>query len=185
VSFHLPISGELAKVEALAAVDGLVLHRAGRKPRCEFPSMSTSTFALLIGGVVPACLWGIAAIFQKLSTHHDLAPGPFLAAFGITITLSGVVFGIIQREPAGPSWAGLRYALAAGFFYAVAAGLISFALLRFGVPISKLAPILGCNVLITVLLGAFLLGEAESLNVGKLVGGTMVVLAGLTLVTTA
>jgi uncharacterized membrane protein len=67
----------------------------------------------------------------------------------------------------------------------VAAGLISFTLLRFGSPISKLAPILGCNVLITVVLGAFLLGEADSLNVWKLVGGTMVVLAGLTLVTTA
>jgi transporter family protein len=147
--------------------------------------MSTSPLALLIGGVVPACLWGIAAIFQKMSTQHDLAPGPFLAVFGITITLSGVVFAIVQRGGAEPSWAGLRYALAAGFFYAVAAGLISFTLLRFGSPISKLAPILGCNVLITVVLGAFLLGEADSLNVWKLVGGTMVVLAGLTLVTTA
>jgi hypothetical protein len=75
--------------------------------------------------------------------------------------------------------------MAAGVFYAVATGLISFALLRFGSPISKLAPVLGCNVLITVLLGAFVLGEVESLSVWKLIGGTMVVLAGLTLVTTA
>jgi transporter family protein len=147
--------------------------------------MSNSALALLIGGVVPACLWGIAAIFQKMSTQHDLAPGPFLAAFGITITVSGVAFAIVERGPAAAPWAGLRYALAAGFFYAVAAGLISFTLLRFGSPISKLAPILGCNVLITVLLGAFLLGEAESLNVWTLVGGTVVVLAGLTLVTAA
>jgi transporter family protein len=152
--------------------------------------MSKSTLALLIGGVVPACLWGIAAIFQKMSAQHDLAPGPFLAAFGITITLSGVVFAVVQRGSAGlswsgASWTGVRYALAAGLFYAVAAGLISFTLLRFGSPISRLAPILGCNVLITVLLGAFLLGESANLNVWKLVGGTIVVLAGLTLVTAA
>jgi drug/metabolite transporter (DMT)-like permease len=147
--------------------------------------MSTSTLALLLGGVVPACLWGISAIFQKLSTHHGLEPGPFLAAFGVTIAVSGVVFAIVQRRPAGPSWIGLQYALAAGFLYAMAAGLISFTLLRFGAPISKLAPILGCSVLITVLLGAFFLGEAQSLNVWKLVGGTVVVLAGLALVTTA
>jgi uncharacterized membrane protein len=147
--------------------------------------MSTSPFALLIGGVVPACLWGIAAIFQKMSTQHALAPGPFLAAFGITIMVSGIVFASVQRGVAGPSWAGIRYALAAGFFYAVATGLISFALLRFGTPISKLAPILGCNVLITVLLGVFVLGEAESLNIWKLLGGTLAVLASLTLVTTA
>ncbi|MCF8533753.1 MAG: hypothetical protein K9G48_12165 [Reyranella sp.] len=151
--------------------------------------MSTSTLALLIGGGIPACLWGIAAIFQKLSTQHGLAPGPFLTAFGATIMVSGIVFAIAQRSAASPesgvSWAGLQYAMAAGLFYAVAAGLISFVLLRFGSPISKLAPILGCNVLITVLLGAFLLGEAETLSAWRLVGGTLVVLAGLGLVTTA
>lgn len=151
--------------------------------------MSTSTLALLIGGGVPACLWGIAAVFQKMSTQHGLSPGPFLVAFGAAIMVSGVVFAVAQRGVASPdsnvSWAGLRYALAAGLFYAVAAGLISYVLLRFGSPISKLAPILGCNVLITVLLSAFLLGEAETLSPWKLVGGTLVVLAGLGLVTTA
>ena len=151
--------------------------------------MSTSTLALLIGGGVPACLWAIAAVFQKMSTQQGLAPGPFLVAFGAAITVSGVVYAIAQRDVSSPassiSWTGLRYALAAGLLYAVAAGLISFVLLRFDSPISKLAPILGCNVLITVLLGAFVLGEAETLNAWKLVGGTLVVLAGLGLVTTA
>jgi transporter family protein len=147
--------------------------------------MSNSVLALLIGGVVPACLWGIAAIFQKVSTHHGLAPGPFLAAFGATIMISGGVFAVVQRGATDPSWAGVRYAMAAGFFYAVAAGLISFTLLRFGSPISRLAPVLGCNVLITVLLGAFVLGEAQALNAWRLVGGTLVVLLGLALVTTA
>lgn len=147
--------------------------------------MSTPGFALLVGGVVPACLWGIAAIFQKVSTQHGLAPGPFLAAFGATIMISGVAFAVVQRSTGDPSWAGIRYAMAAGFFYAVAAGLISFTLLRFGSPISRLAPILGCNVLITVLLGAFLLGEAQALNVWRLMGGTLAVLLGLALVTTA
>jgi uncharacterized membrane protein len=147
--------------------------------------MSTSTLALLVGGVVPACLWGVAAIFQKMSTQHGLAPGPFLIAFGAMIIIAGVVLAIVQRSPTALAWMGLRYALAAGAFYAVATGLISFALLRYGAPISKLAPVLGCNVLITVLLGAFFLGEVESLNVWKLIGGTMAVLAGLTLVTTA
>lgn len=147
--------------------------------------MPSTYLALLIGGVAPAFLWGVAAIFQKLSTQHGLAPGPFLAAFGLSIVVSGVAFMALQRETIAMQWAGLRYAAAAGFLYAIAAGLISFALLRFAPPISRLAPILGCNVLVTALLGVFLLGEGASLNVWKLVGGTTIVLAGLALVTSA
>jgi hypothetical protein len=45
--------------------------------------------------------------------------------------------------------------------------------------------VLGCNVLITVLLGVFLLGEGASLNIWKAVGGTATVMLGLALVTSA
>ena len=141
--------------------------------------------ALLIGGALPACLWGIAAIFQKLSTQHDLAPGPFLVAFGATIVIVGIVLCFIMRDSTSVSLAGLRFAFMAGLTYAIATGLISFALLRFGIPIAKLAPILGCNVLVTVLIGILWLGEGESLNVWKIVGGTAAVLTGLALVTAA
>ena len=44
---------------------------------------------------------------------------------------------------------------------------------------------LGCNVLVTVLIGVFLLGEGATLNIWKAVGGTGVVLLGLALVTSA
>ena len=147
--------------------------------------MPASYTVLLIGGVLPACLWAVTAILQKLSAQHGLGPGPFLAAFGAMVLAAGLVLSILLRGTGEVSWPGLRYALAAGLTYGIATGLISYALLRFGVPISKLAPILGCNVLVTVLIGVFLLGERADLDVWKAVGGTVIVLVGLALVTGA
>jgi drug/metabolite transporter (DMT)-like permease len=181
----LPTEIRFAKLVAIGGDNDLTLHRAEGETPPENKPMPTSFMALLIGGVLPACLWGVAAILQKMSAQHGLGPGPFLTAFGAMIVASGLAFSGLQRSEAGLSWIGVRYALAGGFAYAIAAGLITFALVRFDAPISKLAPILGCNVLITVLLGVFLLGEGASLNVWKAVGGTAIVLIGLALVTSA
>ena len=154
-------------------------------PRRNTIFMPTPYLALLIGGVLPACLWAITAILQKLSTQHNLGPGPFLMAFGAMVLATGLALSILPRGTGEWSWIGLRYALVSGLAYAIATGLISYALLSFGVPISKLAPVLGCNVLITVLLGVFLLGEGASLNIWKAVGGTVAVMLGLALVISA
>ena len=147
--------------------------------------MSTPYTALLIGGVLPACLWAITAVLQKLSAQHGLGPGPFLTAFGAMVLAAGLVLSGLLRGTGEVSWVGLRYALASGLAYGIATGLVSYALLRFGVPISKLAPVLGCNVLVTVLIGVVLLGEGSDLDVWKAVGGTVIVLVGVALVTSA
>jgi hypothetical protein len=135
--------------------------------------------------VPPACLWGIAAAFQKVSAQAGLGPGAFLTAFGTVIVAAGLIWSSVQRESSGLAWTGVRYAVLAGLAYAIATGLISFTLLRFATPIAKLAPILGCNVLITAIIGIVPLGEGAALNVWKVIGGTIVVLFGLALVTTA
>jgi drug/metabolite transporter (DMT)-like permease len=175
----------LAKLASSGGDKDLRLHRAEGDTPPENNLMPTPYLALLIGGVLPACLWAITAMLQKLSTQHNLGPGPFLVAFGAMILATGLALSVLQRGAGEWSWIGLRYALASGLAYAIATGLISYALLSFGVPISKLAPVLGCNILITVLLGVFLLGEGASLNLWKAVGGTATVMLGLALVTSA
>jgi len=80
---------------------------------------------------------------------------------------------------------GAGYAVLAGLTFAIGAGLISFALWRYGAPISKLAPILSCNVLVTVAIGALFLGEAAKLNMTQLGLGTLLILGGAILVSDA
>jgi drug/metabolite transporter (DMT)-like permease len=185
VMFSLPTKILLAKLASSGGDKDLRLRRAEGDTPPETNLMSTPYLALLIGGVLPACLWAITAMLQKLSAQHNLGPGPFLVAFGAMVLAAGLALSVLQRGADEWSWIGVRYAVASGLTYAIATGLISYALLSFGVPISKLAPVLGCNVLITVLLGVFLLGEGAGLNIWKAVGGTATVMLGLALVTSA
>jgi uncharacterized membrane protein len=139
---------------------------------------------ILIGGVVPACLWGVSAIFQKQSAAHGMHPGLYLALFGVITAGVGVAGALASREF---EWVklGSMHAALAGVTYALGAGLISFALWRYGAPISKLAPILSCGVLVTVALGALVLGEAAKFNFIQLTIGTLLIVGGAILVTNA
>lgn len=140
--------------------------------------------AIVIGGILPAICWGVTGIFQKLSAQHGTPPGPYLLIFGLVIALSGVIGSLAHKGAAWPA-AGIGYAVLAGITFSAGTGFISYALWRYGVPISKLAPILGTNVVVTVVIGLFVLGEMQDVRVGHLLAGMAAILIGATLVTNA
>lgn len=82
---------------------------------------------VLIGGVLPACLWGVAAILQKLRAQAGAGPAHYLAAFGAAIALCGLVATLHQRGTPLPV-VGSGYAALAGLTFALGTGLISFVL---------------------------------------------------------
>ncbi|GAB5510926.1 MAG: hypothetical protein Rhims3KO_23270 [Hyphomicrobiales bacterium] len=139
---------------------------------------------IIIGAVLPAVLWGITAVFQKMSASSNLGPGLYLTVFGLIICVGGVTFARITQE-----WAfnprGAAYAVMAGLSFTLGTGLLSFALWKFDLPIAKVAPILGANVLVPVLIGAVLLGAGNGLDLGRLLVGTALVLVGAAIVTSA
>ncbi|MGP1396739.1 MAG: hypothetical protein ACTS3R_14625 [Inquilinaceae bacterium] len=141
-------------------------------------------FPLVIGGVLPAFFWGITAVLQKLSATGGLGPGRYLTLFGAVIAVAGLVYAQATREP-GWAGAGSTFAIAAGITFALGTGMLSFALWRYGVPISRVTPILGANVLVPVAIGLLFLGEGGQADPARLVGGTVLVIAGVGLVTTA
>jgi uncharacterized membrane protein len=141
-------------------------------------------YVVLLGGVLPAMLWGVTAVFQKLSAQHATGPAAYLAAFGGLIALAGVVSSQLW-PPAAWSREGLAYAAAAGLTFAGGTGLIALALWRYQAPLSQLAPIWSCNVLVTVAISAFVLGEMSVVNVPRLALGTLLIVAGALLVTYA
>lgn len=140
---------------------------------------------VLIGGVLPACLWGLTAVLQKLSAQHGAGPAHYLCAFGIVIALSGLGVAAWQQRSGALPAAGIGYAALAGVTFSLGTGLISFALWRYGAPISRLAPILSCNVLVTVAIALLVMGEGAGLDPVKLVGGTVLILVGAAFVTNA
>ena len=50
--------------------------------------MSKATLALLVGGLLPALLFGVASTFQK--TAARVGTGPYLIAIGAVVLLSGI-----------------------------------------------------------------------------------------------
>ena len=139
---------------------------------------------LVIGGVLPAACWGVTAIFQKQSAVGGAHPAQYLAVFGAIIALAGIGWLIFARDA---TWtrAGTFNAALAGVTFAIASSLLSFTLWRYGAPISKLAPILSCNVLVTVTIGAIFLGEGAKLNLPVLGLGTLLIVGGAILVSNA
>jgi uncharacterized membrane protein len=76
-------------------------------------------------------------------------------------------------------------ASAAGMAFALGAGLITIALIRFEAPISQLAPLYNTNALITVTLGLWLLREFREVNLPRLVIGAVLIVVGAILVADA
>ncbi|PDT13691.1 hypothetical protein CO670_27060 [Rhizobium sp. J15] len=143
-----------------------------------------SLWPIVLGGILPAIFWGITAIFQKQSAVAATGSAIYLIAFGAACAISGLIAALIWR-PAPWTTEGLGFAATAGACFAAGTGLISFTLFAYGVPVSKLAPIWSCNVLVTLAIAAVFLGEASELNIVKLAIGTLLILSGALLVSSA
>ena len=143
-----------------------------------------SYFPLIVGGLLPAALWGITAVFQKLSATASLGPGRYLMLFGVAIAVSGALYTYVSHETA-MSFKGAAYAVVAGLAFSLGTGLLSFALWRFDLPISLISPILSGNVLIPIAIGLLFFGEGSTMNIVQLLLGSTLIVAGVVLVTQA
>ena len=143
-----------------------------------------SPWPLLIGGYIPAFLWGITAIFQKQSAQAATGPALYLITFGVASAIVGMVWAFAWR-PSPWTGQGLVFAAAAGFCFGAATALINYALFTYAIPVSKLAPIWSCNVLVTLVIGAAFLGEAYEVSLVRLMSGALLIVLGAVLVSTA
>jgi transporter family protein len=143
-------------------------------------NVSPQTLGIVVGGVVPAVGYSVFAIGTKLAAQSGLGAGPLLVLTGFACAVTGAGFWWLLPAPIdmrSGSWG-----LMAGFAWAVGTGFVSFALLKWGVPISKLNPIYNTNTLLTVLLGLVIFSEWKQANPLPLVGGALLILVGSLLV---
>ena len=139
--------------------------------------MSKQTLAILIGGVLPALLYGIAGVLQKTASKTGIAPGPYILVIGVTAALIGGVITLVSHDTA-ISWAGAAHTAAFGVLWSIAIVSIMLALGRHEGPVSVIVPLYNLNTLIAVLLGLLVLGEREGVNVGRVAAGAVLIVAG-------
>lgn len=134
--------------------------------------------ALLLGGLLPALMFGIGGLIQKLGAR-GIATGPFLATVGATVLAVGLGYTALERD-ASASRAGLGWSVLYGFCWALAVGGINIALRRFGGQVSVLVPIFNTNTLVAVALGLAVLGEWRTVNLPRiLIASALIIVGGI------
>ena len=148
--------------------------------------MNTQLFALFLGGILPAILFGFSGFSMKYSMIHGMGVGSYLLVFSMAEFGTSALFFILL--PPGDrimSVSGVTYSLLAGTARTLGAGLVVYAVVRYAAPISKLTPLYNTNTLITVLLGLIILAEWRNVNSPKLLIGTVLIVVGSVLVAEA
>ena len=146
--------------------------------------MSTKTTALLIGGILPAFIYGVSAIFQKLSTNIGISISMYLIAVGIGVAIAGIGFYLLDNTTV-LSIKASTYAVIFGLTWGIASGLVAYSLLHFSVPISQLVPLYNMNTLVAVLFALLLFSEWKDLNTIKLISGSVLIVIGAIFVANA
>jgi uncharacterized membrane protein len=146
--------------------------------------MSKATLAVLVGGLLPAILFGVASIFQKTAARAGIGTGPYLITIGCVVLLAGVAVTVIQGDATAPR-EGVAWACGYGLLWSAAIGCIVLALARYDGNISQLVPLYNLNTLVAVAIGMAILGEWRVVVPWRVVAGAGLAVAGGILVATA
>ncbi len=146
--------------------------------------MQKATVALLIGGLLPAVLFGISGVLQKTSAKAGIGTGPYLVVIGLVVVTVGLTVTVIQ----GDRTINLQSALntcAYGLFWSSGIMCIALALGRYDARISQLVPLYNMNTLVAVGLGLLVLGEWKEVNSWQLSFGAGLAVVGGVLAATS
>lgn len=140
--------------------------------------MSNATSGLLVGGIIPALLFGLFAVLTKASSQQGLQTSPYLIAVGLAIAAVGVLSGPLLGGLGPLSGKSVGLGFAAGLFWGLGMLLVSIALVKLAAPISQLVPLYNMNTLVAVLIGLWAFAEWRDLQLGWLLGGTVLITVG-------
>ncbi len=146
--------------------------------------MSLSLKGLLIGGIVPAVLFGIAGLLQKVYPRTAGGPGPYLLFIGVGVLICGLMLTGLEADRTVNLQAGL-VAVGIGLLWALGMMLIMQAITHYGAPLSKLAPLYNMNTLLVSLLALVFFAENRDVNSLRLLAGALLIFLGGGLVSRA
>ncbi|MBI4819934.1 MAG: hypothetical protein HY791_26910 [Deltaproteobacteria bacterium] len=138
---------------------------------------------LLVGGVLPAILFGLDAVCSKIAVRAGIGAATLMTLTGLGMTCTGLVLTRALKETL-PSLPAVVPAVAKGLCAGLGIGLVGFAIAR-GAPLSKITPIYNANGLVAVSISLIVFAEAAHLSVPRLMLGTVCIVVGAALVASA
>lgn len=139
---------------------------------------------IVIGGLLPAVLYGVAGALQKASQRTGAGIGPYLICIGLSVVGVGAAATWMNTERAISS-KGAWLAAGMGLAWGLGTWLVALGLTRYAVPVAKLAPLYNANTVVVVLLGLLLFAEHREVSLLRLTVGVLLVVSGATVVARA
>lgn len=146
--------------------------------------ISSQLWGLVLEGLLPALLYGLAGVLAKSSANAGMSVGGHLICIGVAVSLVGVVLQGVLPGPL-PNWSAIAASTGYGLSWGLGSGFVILALLKYQTPLSKLVPLYNMNTLIAVLLALFMFAEWRTVSVPQLLIGAILVVVGGTLVSIA
>lgn len=146
--------------------------------------MSTQAWGLIIGGLLPALLFGFSNVFAKAANSAGISLGLYVIGIGLSVALVGAAVFVFQGGGTATG-KGLLFTICVGLFWATGTACIAYALVEHGARISTLVPLFNMNSLISVLLGLWLFAEWRDVHTLKLLSGALLIVVGGSLVASA
>ncbi len=146
--------------------------------------MIKTYFALFVGGVLPATLWAIGTIFQKLSVKSGLNFSAYLFFISAGVFVTSVLAYFIFNDTTF-SFKGGFYAFIQGLCFSAGVTFLAVGLTKFNMPVSQLSPITSLTTLFTVIFALTILAEYQSINVLQLLTGAIFMVIGAIIVSHA
>ncbi|MBD3422545.1 MAG: hypothetical protein GF398_20710 [Chitinivibrionales bacterium] len=143
--------------------------------------MTKSYLGILIGGLIPAILFGISGVCQKAATRAGISLPPYILFISLGV-MTGTAFAWLLIPEIKVNLKSGGFAAVIGLLWAIGMTLVGFALMRYNVPISKLAPLYNMNTLVAVVLSMLIFAEWKEVNPYTLITGALLIIIGGTLV---
>lgn len=150
--------------------------------------MTPQNLGLIIGGILPAVLYGTSSVFSKSSTNAGMPVSVHLFWIGLAISTTGILFHLVLPGTVPslvPSIKGVASSSMLGLLWGLGTGCVALGLLQYQAPLAKLVPLYNMNTLVTVGLALILFAEWTEMNVVQLMIGTVFIIAGGLLVSGA
>lgn len=139
---------------------------------------------LLIGGIIPSILLGYGTVLMKLSLQNGISLPSYLVVVGSTVLLyGGVALSITGQNSL--SLTGGFFALGMGLAWETAIFCMSYGISVMKLLLLIIAPLTNSNALVAVLVSSIVFAEWRDLNALKVLCGTIFIVVGATIVSTA
>jgi drug/metabolite transporter (DMT)-like permease len=139
--------------------------------------MTDKQLSLLVGGFIPAVLFGIVATFQKVINKEGIGMGPYLMGIGATVFAVGALYALCDRDFAGTTRAA-AYVVLFGVMWSGAMICVAIALKRYNGQIGQIVSIYNMNTLISVIIGLVVLSEWKNVNSARLLAAAVLISLG-------